>query len=44
MFKSDYNKLIKAAEVVCINCIICEQDVCNNCPVRKTIEYHNSNL
>jgi hypothetical protein len=39
MTKNDYDALIKAVDVVCLNCVCMSEENCENCPVRKTVDY-----
>ena len=37
----DRAKFMEAADIVCGECCYCNEEQCDNCPVRKTIDYTN---
>ena len=36
--KEDFNKLIDAVDIVCMECLYRSERTCSKCPVRKTMD------
>ena len=41
MDEKTYDEFISAVDVVCGNCIERSEDMCENCPVRHSVDYFN---
>ena len=37
--KKEHEAFLKAVDLVCINCVCLNEQTCENCPVRKTVDY-----
>ena len=44
MVQKEFNEFQEAVDTVCINCIMCTPDVCDTCPVRRSVEYHERRI
>lgn len=40
--RKEKEEYIKAANAVCANCVKLDQEVCGQCPVRKSVDYYQS--
>ncbi len=43
MDKKEFDEFINAVDVVCGECIERSETTCDNCPVRKSVDYYNAN-
>lgn len=35
-----YRKYLDSVDTVCMHCVQCKEEICQTCPVRKSVDYY----